>query len=110
MSLTDYRMSQQYCNELSMTIELDSTLAQAEVLFLSFAQLVADIDRRRAEEESLFLTTSGTAQLRKRSTTGGAGSVTSDEASQSSRRSIGLPVIADNLRELLSNQQPTPTS
>jgi len=39
-----------YCNELSMTIELDSTLAQAEVLFLSFAQLAADIDRRRAEE------------------------------------------------------------
>lgn len=33
-----------------MTIELDSTLAQAEVLFLSFAQLVADIERRRAEE------------------------------------------------------------
>ena len=33
-----------------MTIELDSTLAQAEVLFLSFAQLAADIDRRRAEE------------------------------------------------------------
>ncbi|KAF6765149.1 GTPase-activating protein gyp7 [Ephemerocybe angulata] len=39
-----------YCNELSMTIELDSTLAQAEVLFLSFAQIVADIDRRKAEE------------------------------------------------------------
>ncbi|TFY72367.1 hypothetical protein EVG20_g605 [Dentipellis fragilis] len=39
-----------YCNELSMTIELDTTLAQAEVLFLSFAQLVADMDRRRAEE------------------------------------------------------------
>ncbi len=35
-----------------MTIELDSTLAQAEVLFLSFAQLVADIDRRKAEEAS----------------------------------------------------------
>lgn len=32
-----------------MTIELDSTLAQAEVLFLSFAQLVADVDRRHAE-------------------------------------------------------------
>lgn len=28
----------QYCNDLSMTIELDSTLAQAEVLFLSFQQ------------------------------------------------------------------------
>ncbi|KAG5221671.1 GTPase activating protein [Salix suchowensis] len=38
-----------YCNELSMTIELDSTIAQAEVLFLSFSQLVADMDRRRAE-------------------------------------------------------------
>ena len=34
-----------------MTIELDSTLAQAEVLFLSFAQLVADLDRRKVEEE-----------------------------------------------------------
>lgn len=33
-----------------MTIELDTTLAQAEVLFLSFAQIVADIDRRKAEE------------------------------------------------------------
>jgi TBC1 domain family member 15 len=32
-----------------MTIELDSTLAQAEVLFLSFAQLVADVDRRQVE-------------------------------------------------------------
>ncbi len=27
----------QYCNELSMTIELDTTLAQAEVLYLSFS-------------------------------------------------------------------------
>ena len=42
----------QYCNELSMTIELDSTLAQAEVLFLSFSQIVADIDRRKAEHDS----------------------------------------------------------
>ena len=32
-----------------MTIDLDSTLAQAEVLFLSFSQLIADVDRRRAE-------------------------------------------------------------
>jgi len=40
-----------YCNELSMTIELDSTLAQAEVLFLSFAQLVSDFDQRKAEAE-----------------------------------------------------------
>jgi len=42
----------QYCNELSMTIELDSTLAQAEVLFLSFSQVVSDIDRRRRQGKS----------------------------------------------------------
>lgn len=35
-----------------MTIELDTTLAQAEVLFLSFAQLVADYDRKHAEANS----------------------------------------------------------
>ncbi len=35
-----------------MTIELDTTLAQAEVLFLSFQQLVADMDRRRVEQQS----------------------------------------------------------
>lgn len=35
-----------------MTIELDTTLAQAEVLFLSFSQIVADIDRRKAEHAS----------------------------------------------------------
>jgi hypothetical protein len=35
-----------------MTIELDTTLAQAEVLFLSFQQLVADMDRRRTEQQS----------------------------------------------------------
>ncbi|KAG6333962.1 hypothetical protein ID866_5130 [Astraeus odoratus] len=53
-----------YCNELSMTIELDSTLAQAEVLFLSYAQLVADIDRRWAEGQSQF---QSAANLRHRS-------------------------------------------
>jgi TBC1 domain family member 15 len=46
-----------------MTIELDTTLAQAEVLFLSFAQIVADIDRRKAEKAS-----SSANVLRRRST------------------------------------------
>ena len=89
-----------------MTIELDTTLAQAEVLFLSFAQLVADIDRRRAEEESLFLTTSGTAQLRRRSGGRGTEEAPGDGDSQAVGRAIGLPVIGDNLRELLRDQQP----
>jgi hypothetical protein len=79
--------SSQYCNELSMTIELDSTLAQAEVLFLSFAQLVADIDRRRAEESS------GNASgnvLRRR--VGG---------SKTKEVKVGMPELSDNLRDLL---------
>lgn len=39
-----------YCNELSMTIELDTTLSQAAVLFLSFAQLLDDIRHREIED------------------------------------------------------------
>ena len=45
-----------------MTIELDTTLAQAEVLFLSFAQIVADIDRRKSDASS-----NSTNVLRRRS-------------------------------------------
>lgn len=74
-----------------MTVELDSTLAQAEVLFLSFFQIVADIDRRRAE-------TSDTVQLRRRKKTSGAGTSSSptDEL-----QTVSLPIVEDNLRELL---------
>lgn len=77
----------QYCNELSMTIELDSTLAQAEVLFLSFAQLAADIDRRRAEEM-----TSTPTELRRR----GKSTATSGSLSKQ-----GTPPLSEELRELL---------
>ncbi|TFK42640.1 rab-GTPase-TBC domain-containing protein [Crucibulum laeve] len=75
-----------YCNELSMTIELDTTLAQAEVLFLSFAQVVADIDRRKAEEDRS--TESG---LRRRGTasTGLPGA------------NISMVKLSDELRDLL---------
>lgn len=74
-----------YCNELSMTIELDTTLAQAEVLFLSFAQLVADIDRRRAEEGA----GRNTSELRHR-----AGKVADPGPPL-------LPTLSENLRDLL---------
>lgn len=78
-----------YCNELSMTIELDSTLAQAEVLFLSFAQLVADIDRRRAEET----TDSTSSVLRRRGTSSSEG--------KASLSKVAMPTLSDNLRDLL---------
>lgn len=77
-----------YCNELSMTIELDSTLAQAEVLFLSFAQLVADIDRRRADEASSLTT------LQRRKTTKGG-------TQEDEQVKVKMPVLSDNLRDLL---------
>lgn len=66
-----------------MTIELDTTLAQAEVLFLSFSQLVADVDRRRAEEAS----------------SGGASVVQRRGAKKEVR--VSMPVFSDDLRGLL---------
>ncbi|KAH9856935.1 RabGAP/TBC [Lenzites betulinus] len=82
-----------YCNELSMSIELDSTLAQAEVLFLSFSQLVADVDRKEAENASSANT------LRRRRA--GSASITAADAPSPSKRAI----ISDDLRELLKAGQ-----
>jgi len=73
-----------YCNELSMTIELDTTLAQAEVLFLSFQQLVADMDRRRTEQNA-----SAADGLRHRK---GGATLAPD---------VALPELSEELRELL---------
>ena len=73
-----------------MAIELDSTLAQAEVLFLSFSQLVADLDRREAEEKS-----SRSASMRNRRS-GGASSKSADVKAEVKRA-----IISDELRELL---------
>ncbi|KAJ8078617.1 GTPase activating protein [Marasmius tenuissimus] len=74
-----------YCNDLSMTIELDTTLAQAEVLFLSFAQIIADFDRKQAESAS-----KRSDGLKQR------GAPTSSESS-----TPATPGISDELRELL---------
>lgn len=76
-----------------MTIELDSTLAQAEVLFLSYAQLVADIDRRRAED--IARSSSTNVQIRRRNA---AGSDTVGEKTVN----IALPTLSENMRELLN--------
>ncbi len=76
----------QYCNELSMTIELDTTLAQAEVLFLSFQQLVADMDRRRIEQS-----VSAADGLRHRRSGGEARSTPQ----------VAYPELSEELRELL---------
>jgi TBC1 domain family member 15 len=72
-----------------MTIELDTTLAQAEVLFLSFAQIIADIDRRRAEEA-----VKSENGIRRRGTL-------TPESSRGGKGKMNLPVLSDNLRDLL---------
>ncbi len=77
-----------------MTIDLDSTLAQAEVLFLSFTQLVADMDRRRAEEAS-----SG-GDLRRRNVAADQ-STSSNRGSQTEAKKVEVPKLSEELRELL---------
>lgn len=71
-----------YCNDLSMAIDLDSTLSQAEVLFLSFSQLVQDLDKKSQ------VSPDNTVNLRNRK--------------QASGNSESVPtIISENLRELL---------
>lgn len=94
-----------YCNELSMTIELDSTLAQAEVLFLSFAQIVSDIDRRKAVQDAATAAGEG---LRRRNvpSTSGNGSPAGSGASTPGKDAltdVEMPEISEYLRELLDN-------
>jgi len=73
-----------------MTIDLDSTLAQAEVLFLSFAQIVADIDMRKAEQDAAGLP----YEIRRRRRSHGG--------SEGRMKTVTLPDISENLRELLN--------
>lgn len=79
-----------------MTIELDTTLAQAEVLFLSFAQLVADIDRRKAEVDS-------DSSLRKRRQTlqDGPGTDTARASGINAKVTTKIPEMSQQLRDLL---------
>lgn len=76
-----------------MTIELETTLAQAEVLFLSFAQLVADIDKRKAEEVNALSRMHG---LRHRNS--------ATCTTQKKQADIGPLKLSDDLRNLLVNR------
>lgn len=97
-----------------MTIELDSTLAQAEVLFLSFSQIIKDIDRRQAEAKAK----DNEAVIRRRrggpldSTPPSPSTPVATTSPQKSRKStdgssalvdVNLPTISPELRELLEN-------
>ena len=75
-----------------MTIELDSTLAQAEVLFLSFRQLLEDMERRRAENAA------ASGEIRRRT-------AASEQSSSTSASRIvakpNIPLVSEELRDLL---------
>jgi len=73
-----------------MTIELNTTIAQAEVLFLSFAQLVADVDRRKAE----VLITPKASTLRRRGTVDG----------DPEHTNLSMSRLSNNLKELLNRR------
>ena len=74
-----------------MTIELDTTLAQAEVLFLSFSQLVADMDRRRVEASI----SSNAEGLRHR---------TRSQSAETPTANVPIPELSAELRELLDTR------
>lgn len=94
-----------------MTIELDSTLAQAEVLFVSFSQIVADIDRRQAERDAAAASSLGQEGLRRRpgavpsGSGSGSGSSSKSEGTKSteSLSNVDMPEISEYLRELLDS-------
>lgn len=94
-----------YANDLSGTIDLDTTLAQAEVLFLSFRQVMEEIDKENA--------TAVGGELRRRlaatasSTTPPAGSTGSSTALES--RHVER-LISPEVRELLNSWQPESSS
>ncbi|CAE7205252.1 unnamed protein product [Rhizoctonia solani] len=88
-----------YCNDLSMTIELDSTLAQAEVLFLSFQQ--TDIDRRQAEQ-GLSSSPGGLRRRRGDSRPGSPASLPPGASEEDMTKAVlSMSLISDHLRELL---------
>lgn len=91
-----------YCNDLSMTIELDSTLAQAEVLFLSFQQIVSDIDRRQAEQQGSTSSAEGMRRRREGSRPASP-AITAAGASEEDKTKavLGMSLISENLREIL---------
>ncbi|KAJ9098700.1 hypothetical protein QFC21_004348 [Naganishia friedmannii] len=101
-----------YANDLSETIDLESTLAQAEVLFLSFRSLVEEVDRNeiirvgminaaiaeeeRREEEIAVADATGSSGLRRR-----RGSHSSAKSGKSVREEEKRELVPDELRELL---------
>ncbi|WWD20868.1 hypothetical protein CI109_105345 [Kwoniella shandongensis] len=89
--LTEFDEVLKYANDLSGTIDLDTTLAQAEVLFLSFRSLVEDLDKESAASEE------GKEGLRRRKGSSAGAGEGGDEDGQKKERKV----ISSDLRDLL---------
>lgn len=99
------------CNDLSTCIDLPSTLAQAEVLFLSFRALVSDVDRRQAlrDEGGRQFPPVGAEGLYRRKNQGGkagegAGNGNGVDGTETEADGLeipNLPIIGEDLRALL---------
>ncbi|WVW80626.1 hypothetical protein I302_102612 [Kwoniella bestiolae CBS 10118] len=112
--LTEFDEVLKYANDLSGTIDLDTTLAQAEVLFLSFKTLVEDLDKETANgSTSLSVESDNKDGLRHRrvnsdvtsSTSKGKGKeIDQDDGGgedEEKKKKKERRVISEDLRELL---------
>ncbi|CAG8537730.1 6044_t:CDS:10 [Paraglomus occultum] len=91
-----------YINDLSMDINLEDTLKQAEMLFYQFQRMIAAIDAKRMEqgESEQEETYQGLRKRLNKQPENGEGSSTQDDTTNK------LPVIPDDLRDLLNKEWP----
>ncbi|WWC92508.1 uncharacterized protein L201_007467 [Kwoniella dendrophila CBS 6074] len=111
--LTEFDEVLKYANDLSGTIDLDTTLAQAEVLFLSFRTLVQDLDKENALNEEpdtsglrhrkVASDISGTSTPNKK---GKQAEQIDNENNQEGIKKKERRVISEDLRDLLINWNP----
>ncbi|WOO81958.1 GTPase-activating protein GYP7 [Vanrija pseudolonga] len=100
--LTEFDEVLKYANDLSGTIDLDTTLAQAEVLFLSFRSIVEEIDQEAGE--------GGHSELRNRHGNESSEAGPSASSSTAVEARPARRTISPELRELLVSWQPTPAA
>ncbi|OCF35927.1 rab GTPase activator [Kwoniella heveanensis BCC8398] len=91
--LTEFDEVLKYANDLSGTIDLDTTLAQAEVLFLSFRSLVEEIDKENAQAGSSSSDPSSEGLRHRRTASEGAVKAKEDNKKKE--------IVSEDLRNLL---------
>ncbi|ORX40833.1 rab-GTPase-TBC domain-containing protein [Kockovaella imperatae] len=104
--LTEFDEVLKYANNLSGTIELDSTLAQAEVLFLSFKNLVEELDKGIAEAEGEAGDSGSSVDLRKRANASSVAGV-QEQSDEDKERLANIErdkqILTPQLRDLLDS-------